>query len=218
MIVLNVHAPLLKKSFPVKLNTHNTTIADVKETVIRLHHIDPKWSFFLKPTKDIPDGIWLEEETNMLHEYHMQHGDALECGPNPDRRKDKTKLTAADDPDIVSLLDPVGDNDPACVLKAIKGPLTGQTFVVGPRGAIIGRSRTFGCQIVIPGASKAADGDITVSRQHAEVLYKNGGFSLRNLSEHNVTGVLVPGTGGVLRLNKANEMELFSVGHVLLFS
>lgn len=216
MIALTVSVPSSHKTFPIKVNPHSVTVSKLKDLINnmqsnRSESVHSRFGLYLKPTKDTPEGVWLEKDVNSLYEYRVQHCDTLEYSMMPDKRKDESRQITKDDFDMLTELDPVGPNESLLVLKGIKGPLTGLVFEIGEKGAIIGRSRTFGCNIVISG-TRNDGGDLTVSRQHAQLVYKPGSFFLKNLSNNNVTGVLVSGNStGIVRLNQSHEMELFSV-------
>jgi pSer/pThr/pTyr-binding forkhead associated (FHA) protein len=64
-------------------------------------------------------------------------------------------------------------------LASTGGPTTGRTFVVDERGATVGRLPE--CSIFIP--------DERLSRQHAAIQFRDGGFWLSDLGSRNGTAV-----------------------------
>ena len=74
----------------------------------------------------------------------------------------------------------------------------GKRMVVGPKGAVIGRSR--GCDIVLD--------DVGVSRQHARVSYGADGWTVEDLGSTNGVQVNRGTITGVLQLNDGDHIEL----------
>jgi pSer/pThr/pTyr-binding forkhead associated (FHA) protein len=68
---------------------------------------------------------------------------------------------------------------PALHLEVTHGPSAGKTFVVDEAGAILGRLPE--CYVHVP--------DERLSRQHAAVEFRSGGYWLRDLNSRNGTAV-----------------------------
>jgi hypothetical protein len=88
---------------------------------------------------------------------------------------DEVGYDEPDDMDMADGLDVPADIDPVCTLTDIE---TGQVYRVEATEAIIGRERT-------PGAAVLHDPN--VSRRHAEVMWADGGWYIRDLGSTNGT-------------------------------
>lgn len=84
----------------------------------------------------------------------------------------------ADDGDEVDLLESLGIQGPALVVRA-GGGMAGQSFQPEEGRTLIGRSPE--CQVFLD--------DVTVSRRHAELLREGDAFSIRDLGSLNGTYV-----------------------------
>jgi pSer/pThr/pTyr-binding forkhead associated (FHA) protein len=71
-------------------------------------------------------------------------------------------------------------NAPAVQLHVLEGPERGRSYPVGRLPALIGRGSEAGV---------ALDGDITVSRRHAEIYAQHGALRIRDLGSSHGTQV-----------------------------
>jgi pSer/pThr/pTyr-binding forkhead associated (FHA) protein len=94
--------------------------------------------------------------------------------------------------------------DRSLQLKAIEGPLSGQTFSIGAEELVIGRGESCGLRISDPG----------VSREHAGVFLRNGAVWVRDMGSRN--GVSVNGKK-IARPKQIGPGDKIGVGEVQVF-
>jgi hypothetical protein len=85
----------------------------------------------------------------------------------------------------------------AARLQAISGPVTGFAAVLNPAGSMIGRSSA--CDFVLP--------DMSVSRQHARIVYANGAWFVQDAGSK--TGTYLNGVQiGAARLTAGDRLRV----------